>query len=264
MTGLDTTRGGRPRLLAATAMALCFLSIVAVAAPKVDPEADKVLRAMAKYVGGLQAFSFSLDLDNEILDTAGQKLQLSSSSKIAVERPNKLYIYRQGTLADSELFFDGKAVTLFSKEKNFYFQLQSPGTIDDAINAVRSQTEIDAAGADLLYADPYPGLTTDLVSGQYLGRSFVHGVECHHLAFRADKVDWQIWVRDGDAPVPMKYVITTKWVTGAPQYSIRFRDWDTKSKAQPERFKFTAPAGAKLLKAISADAIGELFAEEEK
>ncbi len=38
----------------------------------------------------------------------------------------------------------------------------------------------------------------------------MNGIECHHLAFRAEKVDWQVWVQAGDTPLPMKYLIISK------------------------------------------------------
>ena len=68
-------------------------------------------------------------------------------------------------------------------------------TIDDAIATVRTETGLDAPGADLLYADPYPGLVDGVLSGTYLGTAHVDGIESHHLAFRQTKVDWQLWVQ---------------------------------------------------------------------
>ena len=117
------------------------------------------------------------------------------------------------------------------------------------------------AAGDLFYADPYPGLTTDVVSGAYLGWSYVNGVQCHHLAFRAARVDWQIWVQTGDVPLPLKYVITSKWVTGSPQYTARFRDWNTKPKVAASQFEFTPPKGAKRLNSIPVDEAGQLRTE---
>ncbi len=59
------------------------------------------------------------------------------------------------------------------------------------------------------------------VSSGYYGTAYVGGIECHYLSFRSTKVDLQLWVKVGDEPLPMKYVITSKWITGAPQYSVQ-------------------------------------------
>jgi hypothetical protein len=85
----------------------------AAGAKAIDTDAEEILRAMAKYLGSLPAFSVNADIDNEILDMEGRKLQLSSSASLVLERPGSLYVHRQGPLADAEILFDGKAVTLY-------------------------------------------------------------------------------------------------------------------------------------------------------
>ena len=91
----------------------------------------------------------------------------------------------------------------------------------------------------------------------------MNGVECHHLAFRAAKVDWQIWVQTGDKPLPMKYVITTKWMTAAPEFSVLLRDWDTQPRIPAGRFDFTPPAGAKRIESLRLNETGEVEIGEE-
>ena len=249
-------------LAAGLALGLGLAAGPAMGADGIGPDADKILRSMSTYLGGLSTFSVNADIDIEIIDLVGQKLQLSSSATIVIERPGNLYVRRQGALADAEFIFDGKVLTLYGKNHNVYAQIGSPGTIDDAIETMRGKIGLAAPGADLLYADPYPSLAYGVVSGAYLGTAYVNGVECHYLTFREAKVDWQLWVQTGDAPLPMKYVITTKWMTGAPQFSVRFRGWNTKPQIEAGRFRFSAPQGAKRLDTIQADEMGELMIEE--
>ncbi len=229
----------------------------AMGVDRLDPEADKILKSMSTYLGGLSSFSANTDIDSEFIDLEGQKLQLSSSTTMVVERPGNLYIKRQGVLGSAEVIFDGKDLTIYGKNRNAYYQVESPGTIDDVVDAVRENIRMDVPAADLMYADPYAGLASDITSSTYRGSGYVNGVECHHLTFREAKVDWQLWVKAGDEPLPMKYVITTKWITGAPQYSVRFRDWNTKPRIEADQFKFSAPKGAKKLAKISVDVMGE-------
>jgi hypothetical protein len=42
----------------------------------------------------------------------------------------------------------------------------------------------------------------------------------------------------------LKYVITTKWVTAAPSYSVVMTDWDMTTKLDDATFKFVPSAGA--------------------
>lgn len=226
-----------------------------------DPEAEKVLRAMSSYLGGLQSFTVRGDVDDEIVDLAGQKLQLGSAADLAVKRPNQFYAHRLMPLGEMEAIFDGQTLTLHGKGRQIYLQLEAHGTIDEAIRELRAETGADAPAGDLFYADPYPGLMSEVTSGTYFGTAYVNGVECHHLAFRAPRVDWQIWVQTGDRPLPMKYAITSKWITGAPTYSVRFRDWETDAAIDPERFRFVPPEGARRVESIPFDVMGGFLIE---
>jgi hypothetical protein len=250
-------------LAGAVALILSFMTVPAMSADTIDPEADNVLKSMSDYLGGLSAFNMNVDIDNEIVDLAGQKLQLSSGATIIIERPRKLYIHRKGAYADVKFISDGETLTLHGEGKNVYIQVNNPGDIDKVFNTLETEIGLDAPGADLLLANPYPSLSDGIISSAYLGKAYVNGIECHYLTFRAAQVDWQLWVQTGKTPLPMKYIITTKWVTGAPQYSIRFRDWNTKPEIKKGQFTFTVPEGAKYLETIpSVNAIGELVIEE--
>jgi len=257
-------RFGRAVLASGIVLGAVAMAGPAIATDAVDPDADRVLRSMTAFLGGLPAFSAQADVDQEVIDITGQKFQLSSSASVLAQRPDKLYLTRHGAFVDVELIFDGKVVTINGKKLNIYAQFPSAGTIDDAINTTRFETGLDVSAADLFYADAYPGLMTDVTSGRHLGMAWVNGVESHHLAFRGPKVDWQIWIQAGDAPLPMKYVITSKWVASAPQYSVRFRDWDTKPRLDAARFSFTAPQGARKLDEIPVNEMGEIALEGTK
>lgn len=231
-------------------------------AGEIEPEADKILHAMAAYLAGQKTFTVDYDVDDEVINSEGQKLQYSASGSAAVERPGKLHVSRKGAFVDVDMVFDGKMVSVLGKKANVYGQLESPGpTIDEAVEEVRAATGFDASGADLFAADAYAVLTEDATEGVHVGTGIVGGVECDHLAFRNPRVDWQIWVQKGEQPLPLKYVITTKWVTGAPQYQLRLHNWNVAPQIDPAQFTFVVPEGAKKLEEIQADAIGELAEE---
>ena len=224
----------------------------AMGAEGIDPDADAVLQAMSKYLGGTKAFSMKADIDFEVMGLNGQKLQLSSLATVVMERPEKFHITRKGLIADAEFIFDGETLTLYGKNLNVYSRTKVPGNIDNAIVLYEMETGIPAPGADLLFSDPYAVLSTGVESGDYVGVTYINGVECHHLAFREAKTDWQIWISTGDKPLPMKYVITSKWQTGAPQYELRLRDWNTNPKIKGAEFAFAPPQDARRVDIIPA------------
>jgi hypothetical protein len=180
-----------------------------------------------------------------------------------VQRPNQFHIQRQGMIANADLIFDGETLTVYGNRNNVYTQREVPGTIDDAIRAFELETGIPAPGGDLLFANPYAVLSTGVESSTYIGTAYVNGIECHHLAFREDDVDWQLWVQVGEQPLPMKYVITSKWITAAPQYEIRLRDWNTNPQIAAQQFTFSAPEGATRMEDLPANELAEFTSTEE-
>ncbi len=225
-------------------------AIAPAQAQDLEPNTTEVLQFMSDYLAATEAFSVNADVDFEVVARTGQKLQFSSYASLVMQRPSGLYLQRRGAVADAEIFFDGSQITLFGRQINTYAQQALTGTVDDAILTIEAETGLPFPGADLLFADPYAVLSDGVESSLYLGTGYIDGVEVHHLAFRKAEVDWQIWVQTGDVPLPMKYVITTKWLTGAPQYEIRLRDWNTTPQIAANRFTFTPPAGASQLEAL--------------
>ncbi|MDP9629121.1 UNVERIFIED_ORG: hypothetical protein J2W85_001182 [Ensifer adhaerens] len=245
-------------IIAATA---CAAAWSASAQDAIEPEAAKILAAMSDNLKSMPSLSVAYDADQEIVDLEGQKIQYSASGTIALDRTKGFLLTRQGPFADAEVVFDGSTISLHSKGMNVYAQLQSPGpSVEEAADELRAATGLDAPGADLLASDPYTVLTDGVTKGTHVGSAFIGGVECDHLAFRTDIVDWQIWVSKGNKPLPLKYVITTKWVTGAPEYSLRLSDWKAGAIAGAQ-FKFTPPANARKLEQIHADVTGDISLE---
>jgi hypothetical protein len=252
----------RMAFLAATLIVfLCAFIGPANGTGSIDPEADKILRSMSDYLKGLPTFSVNFDIDNEVIDLVGQKLQISSSGMIVLDRPGNLYIDRQGGFADVELIYNGKSLTLHGKNLNIYFQIDKSGTIDTAFDTLHDEIGLDTPGVDLFYTDSFEELSDSVMNSAYLGTVYVNDVECHYLTFREAKVDWQLWVRAEGDPLPMKYVITTKWMTGAPQYSIRFRDWKTSPQIESGFFDFKVPEGAKKVEVVQTNRMGDLVIE---
>jgi len=230
----------------------------AAAAGEMNPDADEILRSMSKFLAGTKAFSVNADVSFEFMTVEAQKLQLNSRATVLMERPANFHATRQGRFADAEVFFDGSRITVHGKDLKAYVQRDLSGTIDDALRAMEAATGLVMPGADLLFADPYAVLVSGATSSGYHGLAFVGGVRAHHLAFRTPIVDWQIWVQDGAQPLPLKYVVTTKRLAGAPQYSVQLSQWNLKPTVKADSFKFVPPPGTEKLEALPVDETGEI------
>ena len=255
---------GRWLHVAPLAIALGLSAVSATAADALNKDADEIMRSMSKFIGGIKAFSVSADIGNEIITDAGQKLQLNSHATLLIERPNRFQMNRQGSFADVLMNYDGAKLTVYGKVRNAYMQKDVKGTIDDALREIERGTGLVMPGADLLLADSYSALTGGATSSGYYGVTNIGGVEVDHVGFRTPEVDLQMWVKTGDQPLPIKYVITTKWLTGAPQYSVQLSNWNLKPVIAANRFTFVPPATAAKLERLPVDSTGELVVKESK
>ena len=240
--------GSRPWSSAAGQCAATLLfalsMFVAPHAQAQDDDAKKILKSMSDYVASQKNITATYDSDIEVVTSDLQKIQFTSSGQLQVSRPDKVHATRTGGYTDVEFFFDGKTFTFYGKHLNAFAQSQSAGSIDQLVERLRGEYSVEAPGADLLLSNVYDKLIADVTDAKHIGLGVIDGVECEHLAFRDLDVDWQIWIETGARPIPRKYVITSKAVTGGPQYTLRIKDWKTDATVA-DAFAFKPPAGAK-------------------
>jgi hypothetical protein len=198
---------------------------------------------MSDYIASQKNISLTFDSDVEVITSDVEKIQFSSSGKVVLSRPDKLRVTRTGGYADVEIVFDGKTVSALGKNIGAFAQMEAAGSIDQLIAGLRSGNVISAPGADFLGTHVADELLAGVIVAKHIGRGVVDGVECEHLAFRNLDVDWQLWVEVGDRPIPRKYVITSKTVGAAPQYTLRIKEWKTDAPVAADAFVFTPPQG---------------------
>jgi hypothetical protein len=223
------------------------LAVTGVQAPVAkadDGEAQAILKGMSNYISQQQNLSLKYDADIEVVTPAVEKIQFSASGDVTMSRPNKFRITRTGGYADVELISDGANVTVFDRDGNRFAQVPAAASFDEVVDRLRTEAPVELPGADLLLSKPYDELMAGVLEAKHIGRGVVEGVECEHLAFRNLDTDWQLWVEVGDKPLPRKYVITSKAVGAAPQYTLRLRDWKTGVSPAADAFAFKPPAGA--------------------
>ena len=207
-----------------------------------------LLKAMSDYLAAQQSISMTFDSVFEVVSDQKQKFQIATSGTVDMTRPDKIHTTRKSGFSDTEMMFDGKTVSILGKGENAYVQAEVPGTVDNLIDQLRDRFNRQLPGADLLGTNVYDQLMTDVTDVKDLGSGVIGGQECDHLAFRAKDTDWQIWIAQGPTPYPCRYVITSKGVDQAPQFSMTIRDWKAGAAGQGS-YTFTPPAGAKKLDA---------------
>ncbi len=211
-----TSRNIRAAAVAAFLLAAA-VPLAALAQPAgIDPQATKLLKASTDFLASQQRFSIDTRNSLEVVLTSGQKIQFDHTARASIQRPNKLRADRTGDLVEQSFYYDGKSLTLHNPAQKYYATVAAPGTLEEMLDLARTQLDIVAPAGDLIYANAYDILMTDVTSGFIVGEGMVEGVRCDHLAFRAPHVDLQIWIQKGSQPLPRKLVITTRDVANAP------------------------------------------------
>ena len=211
----------------------------------VEPRADEILRQMGRCLADAQQFSFvAHDMIDETLPT-GQKIQLSNIRRLKVRRPDRIQAELVGDTENERAWYAGTKLTFYSPERNVYSIIDVPDNIDEMLDYIVANYGMTVPVADFLFSDPYRMAMEKVRSGRYLGVHHVMGVKCHHLAFRQEGLDWQIWIDAGKLAVPRKLVITYKEMPDHPQYVLFIGEWDLSANHADELFVFEAPKDAK-------------------
>ncbi len=206
--------------------------------PTIDPAAMQALNRMGAYLRGLKSFSLRADdAVDEVLDS-GQKIQVTKTVELQVHKPDRLHADITTDRKAREIFFDGKHFTLLEPETRYFTTVAAPPTIREMLTAVETKYGIEFPLADLFQWGEDADAAADIQEAMLVGASKIDGQLANHYAFRQDEIDWQIWIAQGEAPLPLRYVITTKNEPGEPQY-IANLTWDMQVKPADAVFTFT-------------------------
>jgi hypothetical protein len=238
--------GSRARLAVLLCLAASTVAIASGAAAQGN-DAKSILKGMSSYVSGQKTIELTLDSDIEVITPQLEKIQFASSGEVTVSRPDRIRAHRASGHADVEMVFDGKTVSVMSRNLGGYAQFAAPGSLDNLIEVLRAGYGVALPFADLLKSNSYDLLAAGILEAKVIGRGIVDGVTCEHLAFRNFDTDWQLWVEVGERPIPRKMVITSKTLAGAPQYTLRVKTWKTDVAPAPGTFSFVPPPSAKKL-----------------
>ena len=210
---------------------------------EVNPEAIELLRRATGYVAGLKQFRLETAVTIESVTTAGQKLQFDARVRTWVKRPNEFRAERVGERLSQVLFYDGKSLTMSMVDEKYYATVAAPPTLNAMLDFARDKLGVIAPGTDLIYSNAFERLTEGLTAASFVGEAMISGVPCVHLALRNPEVDWQIWIQDGDKPLPRKFLVTSKRMPDSPQFAVTIASWDVAPKLDDTLFRFVPPKG---------------------
>lgn len=208
-------------------------------------QAHAILMRMADFLSETQAFSVSVEGGYDAIQADGQKIEFGETRKLTLSRPDRLRMEgRRSDGVKTLTVFNGKEIMLIDETNNIYASAAQPGGLDDTIVHFVRDLGMRLPLAVLLVSQLPAELKGRVSSVDYVEKTSIHGVPSHHLAARTDTVDFQVWVADGDKPLPQRVVITYKKTKGEPQFRAQFSDWNLALAIADTTFQAQPPNGA--------------------
>ena len=219
-----------------------------ITAAEQDPEAKAILMKIADFIARAPAFSMTLRSSYDAIQEDGQYIEFGEKRHILLQRPDRLRLETERSDGERGLvLFDGKKITAFKADDNVYTRVEKPGTVDDALVYLVRDLQFTLPMARLLHTGFPQQIEKKITAISYVEENTLFDVITDHLAIRSEDVDMQLWLAQGDQPLPRRIVLTYKNAPGQPQFRGDFTDWSLSPKVAADSFSFTPPAGAELV-----------------
>lgn len=216
-------------------------------------EAKAILMRMAEFLAHLPRFSVTARMGYDVVQQNGQKIEFGEVREVVAARPDRMRVDVKRSDGDQELLlFDGSSVTVFDADNNVYARIDKPGDLDALVTYFVKDLQMRLPLAQMLVTSLPAQLQKRVRSVDYVERAVDLDVPCDHLAARADTVDFQVWIAQGDQPLPRRVVITYREAEGEPQFWAELANWNLAPETPEALFAFTPPAGAEEIPIIVA------------
>lgn len=210
-----------------------------------DERALEIFSKSNNYLAKLKKFRVTAEFGFDVLQDSGQKIEFGSRQIVTVQRPDHFRIdFNRRDGVHGSVVYDGAEVVLFNPEEVVYAKASFKGEIDDAFDFLGEKLDRPVALRDFFSSDLNAILMAKIESILYVGESTVGKVLCDHLAMRNDHVDFQIWITQGDKPLPHRVIITYKNEEGQPQFWGQFLKWEISPDIPDKSFTYEPPKNA--------------------
>jgi hypothetical protein len=215
------------------------------AASERDAQAIAILKRMSDFLSQAQHFSVTAEIGFDVVQASGEKLEFGETRQFLIRRPDRMRVditKRDGST--SGFRFDGQEIAVFNTREQVYATAAKPGTLDEAIAYFINDLDMRFPLAEIFSTQLAESLAAKVRTAYNVGLERIMGIPCEHLALRGDQTDMQLWVAQGNQPLPCRLVITYKAAEGQPQFWAQFSDWNLSPDVPDAQFVFTPQEGA--------------------
>jgi hypothetical protein len=203
------------------------------------------LRKMSDFLATHSTLRFEAEIHYDAIQTSGQKIEFGSHRRITMRRPDRIRVeitHHEGS--DELVTFDGRRLSAAAPGYHAYASTEFTGTVPEVLDHLVNEYRFASPLSDLLREDLADVVEGRAVSGRRIGVVSIAGKRCEHLAFRGDRVDLQIFIEEGEVPIPVRIVIDYPEEEGAPQFRARLGSWELQPELPDSLFRLRPPVGA--------------------
>jgi hypothetical protein len=201
---------------------------------------------MADYLAKSPAWSATVHTSYDAVQPDGYKVEWNGMRTVTLRRPDRLRVESERSDGTRSLIlFDGKSITSFDESARVYAQVPHPGSVDDAVVYFVHDLGMRLPLAIMLLDRLPAELQQRVQAVKYVEKTATLGTPADHIAAKTATVDFQVWIAEGDRPLPLRVVLTYKNTRGQPQFRAQFSDWNLDIKPSDTMFSFAPPAGVK-------------------
>ena len=226
------------------------------AAGAVDPAAVEALQRMSRYLMSLTTAEVTSRGSLDVVTGDGQRVQLDGVTNYKLRKPGFVIDY----VSDNKkrrFLYDGKHFTVYAPTTGMYATVAAPATNREVLDTIYRQYGIALPLEDLFrWGDPANTRRGALKGAYQVGTATLDGVPTDHYAFREETVDWELWVQQGDRPLPQKLVIVDLTDPARPTFIARL-DWKVNPALADADFTFVPDKDAKRIELATYKGSGE-------
>jgi hypothetical protein len=228
-------------------------------------EALAILKEASDFLTAQKAYEFEAEYSYDAVQDTGQKLEFGGTRDVLVRRPDRTRVIRRSREDEaSTVYYDGKTLSVFFPDDNAYVSVEKPGTLDEMVAYAENNIDTPMPFSDLIVEKFYEDVAPKIRQGVVVGVETVNKVDCVHLAFTSEGVDFQIWIDNDDEKEPLirRLVIDYKSARHHPQFRAQIMDWDLDPDVDDDEFVFRPPKGAERLSVLAATELRKQQIEE--
>lgn len=210
------------------------------AADAIEPASIEALKAMGTYLAGLKDFEVKSEFESQMALDNDQVIDIVGTTDYEVRRPDGLRATVESELGSREFIYDGKNLTVVDPDDKTYGVAGVAPTIKEMLEQVGYHLGIQLPLSDLFNFGTKDAAENVITEGFLVSDAKVDGVPAKHWAYRTAGKDFEVWIQDGDKPLPLKLVILDDTIPARPRFAANL-EWTPEAEIAGTEFQYSPP-----------------------